>query len=83
MRPWPGTLSGMNNFLHSLPWTLALALAQAGEGIPVPLPDSSVALLAAESGLFDSEGSAPSMPQRLRLSEADPADPAETTEDAS
>lgn len=25
----------MNNFLHSLPWTVALALAQAGEEPPV------------------------------------------------
>lgn len=59
----------MNKFLHSLPWTLALALAQAGEGIPTPLPDAADALQAAESGMLDREGAAPPAP--LRLSEAD------------
>jgi hypothetical protein len=67
----------MNDFLHSLPWTLALAMAQAGEGMPAPLPDSSDALLAAESGLFDSEGSVRTPP--LRLSDADGAESGEAS----
>lgn len=52
----------MNKLLHSLPWTLALALAQAGEGIPTPFPDSTDSLTASESGVFEREGAAPSAP---------------------
>ena len=59
----------MSNFLHSLPWTLALALAQTGEGIPTPLPDSTDALQATESEMLDRDGTNP--PVTLRLSEAD------------
>lgn len=59
----------MNNFLHSLPWTLALAMAQAGEGIPRRLPDSGDALLAAESGTFEADGASPAA--LLRLSDFD------------
>ena len=65
-----GTFSRMNKLLHSLPWTLALAMAQAGEGIPAPIPDSSDALQATESSLFNDEGGA--SPQIMRLSDSDP-----------
>jgi hypothetical protein len=45
----------MGKFLHSLPWTLALALAQAGEAATFSLPADDTALAAAEDGLTPTE----------------------------
>jgi hypothetical protein len=44
----------MGNILHSIPWTLALAMAQAGnrEEVLLPLPDAMRLVL--ESGLLES-----------------------------
>ncbi len=57
----------MGKFLHSLPWTVALALAQAGDAGALPLPATAVeavqALLSAEDdaaspGSIESAGTA-------------------------
>ena len=39
----------MGNFLHSLPWTLALALAQAGDAAALPLPTDDMNVAAEDS----------------------------------
>lgn len=63
----------MNNFLHSLPWTVALALAQAGEEPPVShlqsLEDSVTS-----AALHHSEDVAFSSPAPLALNADDEHD---------
>ncbi|HEX2613739.1 MAG TPA: hypothetical protein VHO02_09105 [Fibrobacteria bacterium] len=49
----------MGKFLHSLPWTLALALAQAGEVASLPFPVDDTALATAEDGLTPAESAGP------------------------
>jgi hypothetical protein len=49
----------MGNFLHSLPWTVALALAQAGDPVALPL-STDVTNVTAEDAL--TTGSAPESP---------------------
>jgi hypothetical protein len=49
----------MNDFLHSLPWTIALALAQAGEESPAPRLDAPEQSLSSLS-LFEGDAAAPS-----------------------
>lgn len=52
----------MDRFLHSLPWTLALALAQAGDAASLPVPTDDSALAAAEDSLTPGESAAAPLP---------------------
>lgn len=49
----------MDRFLHSLPWTLALALAQAGDATALFLPADDTAQAAVEDGLTPGESAPP------------------------